>query len=1064
MAKIEQLVFRLARDVPQPAILGRTSGLTRELANEALQIGAEWMPLPQDESQRPSLLARPLRNMLPGSPGRLFIAMRAVPEPAAAALCHGLFLTEADFTGARFNPYRLEKEGLFLDRWSPGQALEARERIADAAAPLVLPLPGPQDAEMVDEALRLYFSTARLVLPLARPEAASDRFLALFMECLPPQVKRQLSFVSFAASGQSEFGVGAVFMADGGFRAWQNSLLTMVRQPLPPHYEQYVGEARRCLAAGDLPGLAQAARFLDTGPVPAAPRPAPPPRVAATITREAAPVPDMPIWQRVPLKSTAGSGQAARDAGRPGARGAAGAARSGAASGETRRRGGARLALGAGALVIGVVLLLVLLPRRPEGPAGPDAAGVATAQQPGSLARMGRSPQDGDGAVDARTPATAAGSEPAAGGPAAGGLGGVVEIGTLYASELAVIKDEGGPAGKGRAGSATDGAGTAGNASGTGAANGASGDAAPAAPGNPLEASHRALAALRERGGDSLLRQCREYVAAAGNGITEPTRPDREAQRAQEMAPKGAALAREARRLALASYALTAGRPWEDLGHLDDRRLAARWDSLGRAAPREAAAVAEELGMTGLIDRLDAVRAEAAARARLAALLAQPRRDAAWLTELERAAAAWDGRTEPAAEVAWRDLALALTRLKRAEDQAGFGGLAYARDYGRGAWLPPAVREAATALRADLARCGERAAPPLAAGTLAFHDGLARAQALAADRADADALAGAIASLAGNPAVAFDPDQYAAHIERARLEALTSLLAQGRPVDAAPAILFPSDDRRGTVAFLSLAQSDPSDEAWRSYAASAASPFLKRWAVLKADAAVGERARTPDTFEADFQRLAGLAADLAARAQRGQDWSTAYASLQRELAAFQERHHAASTTPAERRDKLARVEALAAAAAKPLPVPLEAVTVQLAPEQLRSPAEVVVELTAEGGDALATSPAILLQAEGGGAWTGSEPLGVELALRPGQPLTAVVRRVADARVLITVRYGADPAAMAPGALSRAMPGGGDSAPGTVAFTTPGWFWRRLRLPDLRQPLATAGMGGGSALP
>jgi hypothetical protein len=89
---------------------------------------------------------------------------------------------------------------------------------------------------------------------------------------------------------------------------------------------------------------------------------------------------------------------------------------------------------------------------------------------------------------------------------------------------------------------------------------------------------------------------------------------------------------------------------------------------------------------------------------------------------------------------------------------------------------------------------------------------------------------------------------------------------------------------------------------------------------------------------------------------------------------------------------------------------------------------------------------------------------VELALRPGQPLTAVVRRVADARVLITVRYGADPAAMAPGALGRPMPGGGDSAPGTVAFTTPGWFWRRLRLPDLRQPLATAGMGGGSALP
>lgn len=1056
MAKIEQLVCRLGRDVPQPAILGRTSGLTRELANEALQIGAQWKPLLHDEGQRPALLARPLRNMLPGTPGRLFLAMRVAPESAEAALCHGLFLAEADFAAARYNPYRLEKEGLFLDRWSAGLALDSRERTPDGAPPLVLPPPGPQDAEIVDEALRLYFSTARLVLPLARPEAASDRFLALFLECLPPQVKKQLSFASFAASGQSDFGAGAVFMADGGFRAWQNSLLATVRQPLPPHYEQYVGEVRRCLAAGDLASLALATRLLDAGPAaaPPAPRPSPAPRVAATITREAAPVPEMPIWQRAPFRVPAGAG--------PSARGAAGAARGRSASANrVGRRGGARLALGAGALVLGVVLLLVLLPRRPDGPAGRAGAGADASPAPGSLARAGRPPRDGGAAAGERSPESAAAPGPAADRPAAGGLGGVVEIGTLYASELAEIKGGGDPAGKGRAGSVP---GAAGSASGEGPVGGAGGDAAPAAVADALAASHRALAALRERGGDSLLRQCREYVAAAGSGITEPARPDREARRAGELAPKGAALAREARRLALASYALTAGRPWEDLGYLDDRRLAARWDSLNRAAPREAAAVAEQLGMTGLIDRLDAVRAEAAARARLAALLAQPRRDAAWLTELERAAAVWDGRTEPVAEVAWRDLALALTRLKRAEDQAGFGGLAYARDYGRGAWLPPAVREAAAALRADLARCGEAAAPPLVASTLAFHDGLARVQALAADRADADALAEGIASLAANPAVAFDADQYAAHVERTRLEALASLLARGRAADAAPAVLFPGDDRRGTVLFLSLAQSGASDEAWRSCAASAASPFLKRLAALRADDAMGERARAPDTFETDFQRLAGLAADLCARAQRGQDWSAAYAGLQRELAVFRERHRVAPTTPAERREKLARVEALAAAAAKPLPVPLEAVTVRLAPDQLRSPAEVVVELTADGGDALAISPAILLQAEGDGAWTGSKQLGVELALRPGQPLTAVVRRVADARVLVTARYGADPAAMAPGALGRAMPDGAGSTPGTVAFTTPGWFWRRLRLPDLRQPLATAGMDGASALP
>ncbi|MHB8079907.1 MAG: hypothetical protein ACYDIE_11715, partial [Candidatus Krumholzibacteriia bacterium] len=316
-----------------------------------------------------------------------------------------------------------------------------------------------------------------------------------------------------------------------------------------------------------------------------------------------------------------------------------------------------------------------------------------------------------------------------------------------------------------------------------------------------------------------------------------------------------------------------------------------------------------------------------------------------------------------------------------------------------------------------------------------------------------------LTELAGNPAVTFDPEAYGDHLDRARMEVLARLLARGRAPDAVPLAVFPREDRRAALEFLGLEGAGATAGAWRDYAARATVPFLARWAAARADQPAAERLQEPDRFDTDFQRLAVAAADLAARAQRGQDWSGPLVALRAAAGDFAVRHPAQSSTPDARRERLGRVAALVAALDQPLPLPLERVEVRLAADQLAGPSEVAVELLAGAGESLCRTPVIAMTPDPAGGWRGSRELGREIALRPGQTLRAVVTRIADGRVLFTARYEGETAA--PGGLLRGVAGvaGGDGGrPGDIVFGAPDWFWRRLRVPDLRQPLtATAGM-------
>jgi len=250
MACMEQMVCSLARGAGAgTAILARSAGLTRELATEAMTAITTWSPPGEGTQDGSVLLSLPLKGSLPGTPGRIYLAARVRRGADARLLVHALLLGQDDYAAFGYNPYRLQAEALFLEAWAPGLILERIERRPNSFAALVSPLPDTRDAGLLDEALRAYFATGRLVMPLAAPEPEAERYFALFIECLPAYMRRELTFASFAPGGMAAQSAGAACMPDGSFQAWCGSLLSAVRRPLPSELEDYVATVRRHVGA-----------------------------------------------------------------------------------------------------------------------------------------------------------------------------------------------------------------------------------------------------------------------------------------------------------------------------------------------------------------------------------------------------------------------------------------------------------------------------------------------------------------------------------------------------------------------------------------------------------------------------------------------------------------------------------------------------------------------------------------------------------------------------------------------------------------------------------------------
>lgn len=254
MAVVEQLVFGLRPDGDSGrVVLGVSPGISREGSDEIVRLCESWGAVPEEGLRRPALLAFPLTVRQSSLTGELHVVIRVAS--GRQPIYHALVLSRRDFQEFEFNPFTLALEDVFLDRWDPDVPLARREIRPGSFAPVVSPPPGESDIGSADEAVRQMLANKGLLLPLERPTSDSDRFLALVIAGLPRALRQELRFASWAASAANRYTLAAMFKDMALFTAWQPFLMTSVLGQLDESCEDYLGQLRRCLAAGDLSGL-----------------------------------------------------------------------------------------------------------------------------------------------------------------------------------------------------------------------------------------------------------------------------------------------------------------------------------------------------------------------------------------------------------------------------------------------------------------------------------------------------------------------------------------------------------------------------------------------------------------------------------------------------------------------------------------------------------------------------------------------------------------------------------------------------------------------------------------
>jgi hypothetical protein len=568
----------------------------------------------------------------------------------------------------------------------------------------------------------------------------------------------------------------------------------------------------------------------------------------------------------------------------------------------------------------------------------------------------------------------------------------------------------------------------------------------------------KALAALRIGAAEDLDQQCRLLGDLADQGIQQPSRPDREAERLDSLAQRGGILEQEMHRLLLAYYAFQYNAVWQDLSGLPKDQLTARYDSLRRRQPQRMEAVAKELGLTGEIADLKADRLKISGLARLARLWGQKQRDTGWGRDLERTAQALTVMPLTGANAAYRACALDMAQLKRLEDTVDFGALAFTSDYQGLAWLPASVLEFVQRLPRRQSQFSEANIPPLYAATAGFYQALqAWPQTLAGG--SYPALLDAVKKLSANRAVEFDPGQYGDHVDRQRVEAAAILRAHGTDVPTLPPLFCPGGQPQALRSFLALTDCQPTAEEWREVAQVAELPFFARWAQAQARWAELDATREAEEFDRTYASACRLSAELRLQAQRGEECTTSVMSLLAELGEFDRRYRACFGGDPQRSVLLERVRALAAALRQPLTVQLAQVTVRLEAAMLDTAAEVSVELIADSETDPVRTPAMKVgpAAPAGTGWVGTLSLAQELRLSPGQSLQVVVRRLADHSPLLVAIYAANEGPHnLPAALQRTLPGYAPTgrrtepgvASGSIVFKLAEGYWRHFEIPVL----------------
>lgn len=535
----------------------------------------------------------------------------------------------------------------------------------------------------------------------------------------------------------------------------------------------------------------------------------------------------------------------------------------------------------------------------------------------------------------------------------------------------------------------------------------------------------RGLDMLRQAG-QLLDVQSAGYLVEADQTLSATTRAGVKPAPPDRLAARGAALASELRRLALARVSLRDGIDWRDLGGLDSRTLVARYDSLVARRPISVVAEPERDAVDLMLRKLDVATRHVGGLSRLQSVLGERHWKQGWATRIDDAVDAL-GSVSPAYARQWREDARVMARLKRAEHRSNVRACAYAEAYVGDAAITAAVRDILPSLYARVA--SQRKSPPSALLTSTveayriFHD--ASHEELAASQ-----LEPLVERLVENRAVAFDPAVFDDHVDRIRFELMARQTAD---------IAAPGQESESQLFMQTLAtENDPSR--WGIYATMLDDPFLVRWAGHRSRVLRMAQRERESSFTSDLVELAARRVTLLSTAGAGGACADLWMDLSRRTTAIL-RDYRRDDAP----DLWPKLGELANSLTTPPDLILSGVTVRLDESYPDPPDAVVVELWAGSVVALRSNPVQLgPSAPAGTGWVGTTACDGTLSLAVGTPLTVRVVQARDGLELGRVNCAGWLGDWKPVDLGRL-----DTAAGVrIAFANPQPYWDNLDLPYL----------------
>lgn len=1009
MPFIEQMLFGvdIKSESPNRSVLAHSPGMGTETMAEIVRLCENWGTPPALGLEHPALMSFRLASEMPSIPGHLFTVIRA--GRGLQPLFHAVVLSEGAYVTFQRNPYAVANAVDFLETWTPEIKMPRLEIEFDPARPLVDPAPGKGDIGLVDEMVLKLIAEGKLMMPIEQANRQSDRCLALVIACLPEKERKNLRFASFTTSEAGNFTLAGLSAEGCVFAGWQRMMMAWMAGEYVEEIEDFIGEIRKFLEAGDLAGIA---RVTQRHKVSSGPRSDNPDKVrretvsAMPVNRTQSKSIPGPVKPRV----TAALGPVA--AGRrspgltPGRTAMAAPGRIGGgfpepvplaprkprklsplkrtksmpSTGRSRSSssGGGFFRAALVVLVLGLTVTAAVMWK--EGKTLAESLEWANLQE-----IMGDSP---------RTERAATLLE-------------VVDVGSVYRHQLKQV-----------------------NAAGKGL--------------NPSvdKARHKALGNLREDAASPLRQQVELFAKLAGDGIQQGSRPDRESQRMRSLAGQGQVLANELARLELAWFSLADGVLWEDLSNLSDDAVIVRRDSLARVEKGVLSDARRDLGTLEAKIVLDQTRGNVEGMASLLTLFGTKSWSENWENKLARAAE----QVSPTASRmtrAYANSAYAYLSLKRAERKEAQVYLPYVSQLEDQGWPSGEVRSLLTNLRAQMVMFADGQAPELLTATLALYADLKKPAILAANASQSPRV---LQDLQANRAVQFDPGAYDDFLERVRYEAVRIHLAESADPTGIPDHLVAGDDRETVTGFLAEMETHHPPAAWDSLSAGAASPFLSRWADHRAQLARVDLARAQQEFDAAWKSCRQVAARLQDEAAAGRDWTRTWLELQEQASAILTTHARDLAQDPERSGKIGDLTNLLVGLNTRLDLGLLAATIRLDQDRMLAGTKATMEIrVAPDGDVWRSDKFYIGPgAPEGAGWVGTVALDKNFSIQPRQGLEIKIISEKMDEVLLMVTCPPLAEGVGPGGMVRPRSGGR----GTVRLMIDPGYWQSLHVPDL----------------